>query len=292
MSPKLKNTVECYESAMTPETKAQVDKEIESWIAKGWLKPHEGDAGDGIIPLMAVVQANKDKVRPVMYIRELNEFVGCHPVTDATICDEAIRRWRCMREPLKVLDLKSVYLQIHIDSSLWPFQQLYYRGKLYCLTRLGFGLSSAPKIMTRILKEVLAKDERVCINTDSYIDIIVREEAITVEEVAAHLRQYGLESKPPEGLEDGRVTCWSFLFIGMPIVNSYLVMVTSFLTLKSWRACHIVSCFPFVANWWAIIICGWLRVACSFAKKRVRESFGMNMSVDGQRVLSKIFCVD
>ena len=60
--------------------------------------------------------------------------------------------------------------------------------------------------MTRILKEVLAKDERVRKNTDSYIDdIIVMEEGITVEEVAVHLLQYGLESKPPEGLEGGRV---------------------------------------------------------------------------------------
>ena len=161
VSPKLKNTVECYESAVTPETKAQFDKEVESWIAKGWLKPYEGDAGDGIIPLVVVVQANKNKVRPVMDFRELNEFVECHPGTDAATSDETVQRWRRMREPLKVLDLKSAYLQIHIYSSLWPFQQVYYRGKLYCLTRLGFGLSSAPKIMTRILKEVLAKDERV-----------------------------------------------------------------------------------------------------------------------------------
>ena len=155
---------------------------------------------------MAVLQANKNKVRPVMDFREPDEFVECHPGTDAAACDEIVRRWRRMREPLEVLDLKSAYLQIHINISLWPFQQVYYRGKLYCLTRLGFGLSSAPKIMIRILKEVLAKDERVHKNTDSYIDdIIVREEGIAVEEVAAPLHLYGLESKPPEGLEGGRV---------------------------------------------------------------------------------------
>ena len=112
---------------MTPETKAQFDKEVESWIAKGWLKPYEGDADDGIIPLMAVVQANKNKVRPVMDFRELNEFVECHLGTHAAACDKTVRRWRHMREPLKVLDLKSAYLKIHIDSSLWPFQQVYYR---------------------------------------------------------------------------------------------------------------------------------------------------------------------
>ena len=204
--PKLKNTTDCYESTLTPETRVKFDEEVESWIAKGWLRPYEGEPGDGIIPLMAVVQANKNKVRPVMDYRELNEYVECHPGTDASACDETLRRWRRMKEPLKILDLKSAYLQIHIDSSLWPYQKVCFKGKLYCLTRLGFGLCSAPKIMSKILQEVLARDECVCKNTDSYIDdIFVREDGITVEEVAAHLHQYGLESKPPENLEGGRV---------------------------------------------------------------------------------------
>ena len=75
---------------MIPETKAHFDEDVESWIAKGWLRPYERVAGEGIIPLMAVVQANKNKVRPVMDFRELNEFVDCYPGTNTAVCDETI----------------------------------------------------------------------------------------------------------------------------------------------------------------------------------------------------------
>lgn len=67
--PKLKNKVACYKSVRLPETEEKFNDEVESWISKGWLKPYNGpNAGDGIIPLMAVIQANKNKVRPVMEI--------------------------------------------------------------------------------------------------------------------------------------------------------------------------------------------------------------------------------
>ena len=46
------------------------------WITRGWLKRCE-DQNDrrGILPLMAVIQANKGKVRPVLDFRELNKHV-------------------------------------------------------------------------------------------------------------------------------------------------------------------------------------------------------------------------
>ena len=85
---------------------------------------------------------------------------------------------------------------------LWPCQQVSFDGVLYYLTRLGFGLNSAPKIMTKILSEVLAQDERVRKGTDSYIDdIIVNEDVVSAEKVISHLACYGLETKVPEKLD-------------------------------------------------------------------------------------------
>ena len=43
--------------------------EVERWIENGWLvKTNLSD--DGVIPLMAVVQEKKDKVRPVLNFRD------------------------------------------------------------------------------------------------------------------------------------------------------------------------------------------------------------------------------
>ena len=46
------------------------------------------------------------------------------------------------------------------------------------MTRLGFSLSCAPRIMTSILGKVLSLDDRVRRATDHYIDDIVVQESI------------------------------------------------------------------------------------------------------------------
>ena len=53
-----------------------------------------------------------------------------------------------------------------------------HRGVHYALTRLGFGLSCALRIMTSILGKVLLLDDRVRRATDHYIDEIVVQESI------------------------------------------------------------------------------------------------------------------
>ena len=180
--------------------------ELESWISKGWLKRWDGPV-KGVIPLLAVFQLTKDKVRPVMGYCELNNFVECHTGDDmAAVCGEKVRKWRQLQGKLKVVNLKSAYLQIHISKDLWEYQIMRYKGVHYALTCLGFGLSCAPRIMTSILHKVLSLDDRVCCRTDHYInDIVVQESVVGVGEVRAHLIKYGLETKEPEELNGGQL---------------------------------------------------------------------------------------
>ena len=54
-----------YRSTLDEDTEGKFEEEVERWIEMGWLKPQDGDApGGGVIPLMAVMQVNKKKVRP------------------------------------------------------------------------------------------------------------------------------------------------------------------------------------------------------------------------------------
>ena len=141
-----------------------------------------------------------------MDFREVNEFVESHPGYDVSVCGETLRRWRRMTGNLKMVDLKSAYLQIHVEENLWSYQKVRFDGELYYLTRLGFGLCSAPKIMTKILTKVLSLNEQVRRGTDSYIDdIIVAEDVVSVEDVVSYLALYGLEAKRPEPMDGGRV---------------------------------------------------------------------------------------
>lgn len=202
---RLQSRVSEYKCTQAPGVHERYVKEIQEWISKGWLVKWSGPV-KGIIPLLAVVQPTKDKVRPVMDYRELNAFVESHTGDEEiAVCAEKVRKWRQLQGELKMVDLKSAYLQIHVSPDLWQYQVVRYNGVHYALTRLGFGLTCREQ-MTMILKKVLSMDKDVCRGTDHYIDdIIVQESVVSASYVREHLLKYGLESKAPEDLNGGRV---------------------------------------------------------------------------------------
>jgi len=172
----------------------------------GWLEPYDVlkyGKGDGVIPLMAASQPNKPKkVRPVMDYQELNSHVETIPGQDTVICQENVHEWRKQGTEACLLNLKKAYLQIHVSRSLQKFQTVKYKGKLYVMTRMGFGLSVAPKIISRIISTVLAQDNEVKQGTDHYIDIWVNKSLVRVDKVRQLLLRYGLVTKEPEPLND------------------------------------------------------------------------------------------
>ena len=66
----LRNRVTEY--SIPTSARLSYEAEIEEWITNGWLEPYDDEKlgpAKGLIPLMAIVQQNNDKVRPVMDIR-------------------------------------------------------------------------------------------------------------------------------------------------------------------------------------------------------------------------------
>ena len=179
---------------ISQETRNKFDEEIDAWIKEGILV-QTNDNVEGILPLIAVVQQKKDKVRPVLNYKSVNESVSSH-TGDAQECRSELRRWRKMGDNVAVVDLKRAYLQIHVEESLWKYQTVSHNKTRYRLTRLGFGLKSAPKIMDGIVSYVLKLNSKVNENTSHYVDdIIVNLNGITECEVVNHLKQYGLVTK-------------------------------------------------------------------------------------------------
>ena len=105
---------------------------------------------------------------------------------------------------IALVDLKSAYLQVRVAKELWQYQLVRYKGETYCLTRLGFGLSSAPRIMASILKYVLAKSDTIQASAKLYVDdILVKKSQVPTEMLIAHLNRFGLVTKLPEQLDGG-----------------------------------------------------------------------------------------
>jgi len=258
--PELTNRVASYR--IQPQVRTEFEGEVDEWIRKGWLKPFEGEHV-GLIPLMAVVQLNKAKVRPVMDYRELNQFVSSH-TADGEVCSAKLRLWRKMGDNLSIIDLRKAYLQVCVDPSLWRYQVVEFRGQRYCLTRLGFGLNVAPKIMSAILQKVLSLDATVRSGTDSFIDdIVVNNDVVSNLRVTGLLEKFGLEAKPPECLVGGRV-----LGLRVDQENSCLI----------WRRDNVLTPLQDVMtrrkifSWCGQLlghfpVAGWLRPACSYLKR-------------------------
>lgn len=275
-TPMLRNGVAQYR--MDESVKEAFSEEVDRWIERGWLKPFSGEH-DGIIPMLAVVQPNKDKIRPVMDFRELNDYVSSH-TGQSVVCGEKLRQWRKLGTAVKLIDLKSAYLQVSVDESLWRFQVVRYRDTTYCLTRLGFGLNVAPKIMTAIVNKVLSVDPLIKSATDSYIDdIIVNESIAPAEHVVELLRRYGLEAKPPVSLDGARV-------LGLKVFQREGKLMWA-------RDNSLVGPHPGMTRRELFSFCGklighfpvasWLRPACSYLKRLACDG-SWEQKVD-QRVL-------
>ena len=200
----LRNRVTEY--AIPTAARSSYEEEIQEWIANGWLEPYDDKKmgpAKGLIPLMAIVQQNKDKVRPVMHFRELNSHVDAF-TANADVCADKIREWRRLGTNVAIVDLRRAYMQIRVHESLWPYQTVICGGQRYCFARLGFGLNVAPSVMKSVLTAVLTQDETVDRATTSYLDdIFVNEDVISAQFIDKHLSLYGLECKPAERVADG-----------------------------------------------------------------------------------------
>ena len=117
----LQNRMTFYKNSLESEKKSEFEAEVERWIVNDILVPWKGEGND-VLPLMAVFQATKKKVRPVLDYRELNRFVECHTGSDIIdVCDEKMRKWRRLEGGTVIVDLKSAYLQLHVAKELWQY---------------------------------------------------------------------------------------------------------------------------------------------------------------------------
>ena len=265
----LRNDVAEY--SIPPSARASYEAEVDEWIRNGWLKPYDAKKmgpAKGLIPLMAIVQVNKDKVRPVMDFRELNSHVDAF-TAGADVCVDKLREWRRLGTNMSIVDLRRAYLQLHVHESLWPFQTVVYHGQRYCLTRLGFGLNVAPSVMKAVLTTVLKQDETVDRATSAYLDdIMVIEDIAPVASVESHLLQFGLECKPAERVADGARV------LGLDVWgergelhwkrNNTFGEIADVLTRRS----VFSFCGKLIGH---LPVCGWLRVATAFIKRRANS---------------------
>ena len=200
-----------------------------------------------------------------MDFRELNVFIQSH-TAECEVCPKTLRKWQLMGNQLGIVDLKNAYLQLHVQCDLQEFQVVCVGEQHYRLTQLGFGLASAPKIMSAMVKCILNADPDISAATDHYVDdIVINTDMVSVNKVVEHLQRYGLETKPPETL-DGAHVLGLHLAIkqqgGLTWTRGKAVPQLLDKPLMRRELFSICGClighYP---------VTGWLQIACSFIKQ-------------------------
>ena len=116
------NTIPEY--AVSTKNRAAYEEELQMWIDNGWLIPYPQKRlgpPKGLITLMAIAQPTKDKIRPVMDYRELNQQDAF--TANADVCFTKLREWRQKGSNVALLDLKRAYLQIRSMSRCGHFRR-------------------------------------------------------------------------------------------------------------------------------------------------------------------------
>ena len=155
-------------------------------------------------------------------------------------------------------------MQLHVKENLWNYQRVCYDGVIYNLTRLGFGLASAPRIMTKVLERVLSLEEKIRSGTSIYVDDILVDGSVVSVEVVEHLKCLGLKCKETSDFIGSKL-------LGLQIYEKdgtvmwtrgrTVPEIVGRLTKKGvFSLCgQLISHYP---------IAGWLRVSANFIKRK------------------------
>jgi Reverse transcriptase (RNA-dependent DNA polymerase) len=144
---------------MSAEMSAICDEEVNELLLKGAILQIPRPT-DGFVSNLFAVKKKKEAEgdpqlwRPIINLRRLNSFV-CYEhfkMEGLDLVKFVIRRGDWMVK----IDLKDAYFTVPVASEHQKFLRFVWRGNFFQYVCLPFGLCSAPRVFTKILKPVIA----------------------------------------------------------------------------------------------------------------------------------------
>ena len=128
------------------------------------INPHSA----GFYSRIFVVPKASGGWRPVIDLSILNSFVRCPHFQMETA--DTIRRAIQPGEWVTSIDISDAYLHVPVHPSTRHFFRFVFEGRVYQFRALPFGLNTAPREFTRLLRPVLAHLRRTGIRIHAYLD--------------------------------------------------------------------------------------------------------------------------
>jgi hypothetical protein len=148
-----------------------IDLEIATLLKKGAISQVEPIKGQFIANIFTVAKKDTIDKRTIINLKPLNKFItykhfkmeGLHMVKDLLrLGDRAVK-----------IDLSDAYLTVPMGRKFRKYLRFYWNGILYQYNCLPFGLASAPRVFTKILKPVVGFLRALGIRMIIYLDDIL-----------------------------------------------------------------------------------------------------------------------
>jgi len=169
-----------HEIACSEEEHAKISQEIKELQAKGAIVEAQLSPLSFVSQIFLVEKKGGGQ-RPVINLKGLNNFVKMEhfKMEGLHLLPDLIQKSDWMVK----LDLKDAYLQVPIHQEHQCLLQFQWEHKIYQFVCLPFGLTSAPRVFTKIMKPVVGTLRQMGIRLIIYLDNIlimhqIREELI------------------------------------------------------------------------------------------------------------------
>ncbi|XP_078608493.1 uncharacterized protein LOC144880269 [Branchiostoma floridae x Branchiostoma japonicum] len=178
---------------MSPEEDLALDLEVETLLQKGAVKevPFSSDL---FISRLFTVPKKSGGLRPVINLRPLNRclFVPKFKMEHLSLVQDLVRPGDFFCK----IDLTDAYFSVAIHSTHQRFLSFAWKNRFYSFVCMAFGISTAPRIFSKILKVITSHLRRRGIRLICYLDDMLiiasdyercRQDAKTATEFIAHV---------------------------------------------------------------------------------------------------------
>ena len=149
------------------EKKKLIDLEVQKMLQKGAIRRASFDPRQFISNLFIIPKKCGD-LRPVINLKTLNEFVQYHHFNMEGL--NTLLDLLSGSEFFTTIDLKDAYFSIPIHADHYKYLRFEWNSTLFEFICLPFGLSSAPRVFTKVLKPFVASIRNKGIRLVIYLD--------------------------------------------------------------------------------------------------------------------------
>lgn len=144
-----------------------IDTEVLTLLEKGAIvKSNHSD--DQFISNIFVVQKKNGKYRPVLNLKRLNKFIKYFHFKQESL--SSVLSGISKNNFFTSIDLTDAYLTVSVKKEDRKYLKFKWKGELYEFTCLVFGLSTAPRVFTKLMKVIFSYIRGIGISSFFYID--------------------------------------------------------------------------------------------------------------------------